>query len=94
VSIALALNPDGTFTWTVTQAGKTQTLQGSAGYQDQVLTLAQGEGPPLVGKVALDPAGNRFTFKPPGTSSSVAGLSFEKAAAPTGGAPGGFSPGG
>jgi hypothetical protein len=80
-SIALALNPDGTFAWTVTQDGKTQTLQGWAGYQDQILTLAQEQGPPLVGKVTVDPAGNRFTFKPPGTPDSVAGLSFEKAAA-------------
>jgi hypothetical protein len=37
----------------------------------------------LVGKVAIDPAGHRFTFKPPGTPKSVAGLSFEKAAAAT-----------
>jgi hypothetical protein len=80
VSITLALNPDGTFAWSVTQAGKSQTLQGRAGYQDQILTLAQEQGPPLVGKIELDAAGNRFTFKPPGTPRSVAGLSFEKAA--------------
>ncbi|MGO9918978.1 MAG: tetratricopeptide repeat protein [Isosphaeraceae bacterium] len=80
-AIALSLNPDGTFTWTVTQDGKSQTLEGWAGYQDQILTLAQEQGPPLVGKVAVDPAGNRFAFKPPGTPDSVAGLSFEKAAA-------------
>jgi hypothetical protein len=77
MSIALALNPDGTFAWTVTQGGKSQTLKGRAGYQDQILTLAQEQGPPLVGKVTVDPAGNRFVFKPPGTPKSVAGLSFE-----------------
>ena len=82
-SIALALNPDGTFTWTVTQGGKSQTLQGRAGYQDQILTLAQETGPPLVGKVTVDPAGNRFAFKPPGMPKAVAGLSFEKAAVAT-----------
>ena len=82
-SIALALNPDGTFTWTVTQAGKSQTLQGRAGYHDQILTLAQETGPPLVGKVTVDPAGNRFAFKPPGMPKAVAGLSFEKAAVAT-----------
>jgi tetratricopeptide (TPR) repeat protein len=81
MSIALALNPDGTFAWTVTQDGKSQTLQGWAGYQDQILTLAQEQGPPLVGKVTVDPAGTRFVFKPPGTPKSVAGLSFEKSAA-------------
>ncbi len=80
-TIALSLNPDGTFAWTVTQDGKSQTLEGWAGYQDQVLTLAQEQGSPLVGKVAVDPAGNRFAFKPPGTPESVTGLSFEKAAA-------------
>jgi tetratricopeptide (TPR) repeat protein len=88
MSIALTLNPDGTFAWAVTQNGKSQTLEGWAGFQDQVLTLAQETGPPLVGKVALDPSGNRFAFKPPGTPASVAGLSFEKAAvatAPAGG---------
>jgi tetratricopeptide (TPR) repeat protein len=81
ISIALALNLDGTFAWTVTQVGKSQTIQGQAGYQDQILTLAQDQGPPLVGKVTVDPAGNRFTFRPPGTPDSAAGLSFEKAAA-------------
>ena len=80
-SIALALHPDGTFAWTVTQDGKSQTIQGRAGYQDQILTLAQEAGPPLVGKVTVDPVGNRFAFKPPGMPKAVAGLSFEKAAA-------------
>jgi len=82
-SIALALNPDGTFAWTVTQDGKSQTMQGWASYQDQILTLAQETGPPLVGKVTVDPAGNRFAFKPPGVPKAVTGLSFEKAAAAT-----------
>jgi hypothetical protein len=88
ISIALALNPDGTFAWTVTQVGKSQSIQGRAGYQDQILTLAQEQGPPLVGKVTADAAGNRFTFKPPGTPESVAGLSFEKVAAATASASG------
>jgi hypothetical protein len=64
----------------VTQDGKSQTMQGWAGFQDEILTLAQEQGPPLIGKVTLDPAGNRLTFKPPGTPKAVAGLSFEKAA--------------
>ena len=82
-SIGLALHPDGTFAWTVTQDGKSQTIQGRAGYQDQILTLAQEAGPPLVGKVTVDPAGNRFAFKPPGMPKAVTGLSFEKAAVAT-----------
>jgi tetratricopeptide (TPR) repeat protein len=83
-SIALDLNPDGTFAWTVTQHGKSQTLQGWAGYQDQILTLAQEQGPPLVGSVTIDSTGNRFGFKPPGLPKAVACLSFEKAAASAG----------
>jgi hypothetical protein len=83
MSIALDLNPDGTFAWTVKQGGNSQTLQGRAGYQDQILTLAQEQGPPLVGKVTVDSAGSRFTFKPPGMPKAVAGLSFEKAASAT-----------
>jgi tetratricopeptide (TPR) repeat protein len=83
MSIALSLNPDGTFAWTVTQNGKSQTMQGWAGYQDQILTLGQEQGPPLLGQVSLDAAGNRFTFRPPGTPKAVAGLSFEKVASAT-----------
>jgi hypothetical protein len=82
-SIALDLNPDSTFAWTVTEDGKSQTIQGWAGYQNQILTLAQESGMPLVGKVTVDPTGNRFEFKPPGTPKAVAGLSFQKTAAAT-----------
>jgi hypothetical protein len=67
----------------VTEGGKSQTLHGRAGYQDQILTLAQETGPPLVGNVMVDPTGNRFAFKPPGMPKAVAGLSFEKAAVAT-----------
>ena len=77
----------GDGTRVVQSQGRT-SLEGWAGYQDQILTLAQEQGPPLVGKVTVDPAGNRFTFKPPGTPNSVAGLAFERAAvvaAPAGG---------
>jgi hypothetical protein len=83
MSISLSLNPDSTFAWTVTENGKSQTMQGWAGYQDQILTLAQEQGPPLLGQISLDAAGNRFTFRPPGTPKAVAGLSFEKTAAAT-----------
>ena len=68
----------------MTQGGKSQTLHGRAGYQDQILTLAQETGPPLVGKVTVYPAGNRFAFKPPGMPKAVAGLSFKKAGVATG----------
>jgi tetratricopeptide (TPR) repeat protein len=80
MSIILTLNPDGTFAWTVKQVGRSQTTQGQAGYQDQVLSLVQEQGPPLIGKIEIDAGSNRFTFKPPGAVDSAAGLSFEKMA--------------
>lgn len=58
-------------------------VQEWAGYQDRILTRAQEQGPPLAGKLTVDPTGNRFVFKPPVKPESVAGLSFEKAAAAT-----------
>jgi hypothetical protein len=67
----------------VTQDGRSQTFQGWAGYQDRILTLAMEQGPPLVGKLTVDPAGSRFVFKPPVQPESAAGLSFEKAAGAT-----------
>lgn len=87
ISITLALNADGTFEWSVKQGSKRQAMQGRAGYQDQILSLAQEEGPPLLGKVEVDSTGNRFTFKPPGTPKTAAGLSFEKAAVSSNGVP-------
>ena len=78
VAITLVLAEDGAFSWAVTQANRTQTIQGRAGFQDDVLVLGQEEGPPLTGKVRLDPAGGTFTFKPPGSPDDVAGLNFTK----------------
>ena len=64
----------------MTQGGRTQTIQGRAGYQDDVLVLGQEQGPPLTGKVALRPDNGSFTFKPPGASQAAAGLTFVKEA--------------
>jgi hypothetical protein len=80
VTISLVLQPEGTYTWAVTQGGRTQTIQGRAGYQDNVLVLGQEQGPPLTGKVALRPGYGSFTFKPPGASDTAAGLTFVKEA--------------
>ena len=55
-----------------------ETIQGQAGFQDDVLVLGQEGGPPLTGKVRLDPAGGAFTFKPPGSPDDVPGLEFTK----------------
>ena len=78
VSITLTLAEDGAFSWAVTQAKRTQTIQGRAAFQDDVLVLGQEDGPPLTGKVRLDPASGAFTFKPPGSAADVAGLNFTK----------------
>ena len=78
VAITLVLAEDGAFSWAVTQANRTQTIQGRAGFQDDVLVLGQESGPALTGKVRLDPAGGAFTFKPPGSPADVAGLNFTK----------------
>ncbi len=80
VTITLVLQPDGTFSWAVTEGGRTQTIQGQAGYQDNVLVLGQEEGPPLTGKVALRPDEDSFTFKPPGAPDDTAGLTFAREA--------------
>jgi hypothetical protein len=77
-SVSLVLQPEGTFTWAVTQGGRTQTIQGRAGYQDNVLVLGQEQGPPLTGKVVLGAGNGSFTFKPPGAPETAAGLNFVK----------------
>src|SRR5262249_11972047 len=77
VTITLTLAADGAFTWTLSQKGKTESLQGQAGFQDNVLALNQEQGPPLVGKVTRD-GGDKFTFKPSGAPDSVKGLEFTR----------------
>ena len=69
VKITLVLKEDGAFSWAVTQEGRTQTIQGQAGYQDDVLILGQQD--------TFDDAKNDFSFKPPGSADNVSGLKFE-----------------
>jgi len=76
VKITLVLKVDGAFSWAVTQDGRTQTIQGQAGYKDDVLVLGQQDGPPLAGKITFDDANKAFSFKPPGTAESAPGLNF------------------
>ena len=75
----LTLGADGAFTWAVDEKGKTQTLQGQAGFQDGVLALNQEQGPPLVGKITRE-GDNTFNFKPAGAPDSVKGLEFARQA--------------
>ncbi len=80
VKINLTLSDDGGFTWAVTENGQTQTIQGKAGYseKDGILVLQQQDGPPLAGKVTLDPAKGTFAFKPPDAPATAPGLAFAK----------------
>jgi tetratricopeptide (TPR) repeat protein len=77
LTIKLSLEKDGAFSWETNQKGQTQTIKGQAGFQDGVLVLDQGNGPPLVGKVT-DQDAAKFTFKPPGVAANVAGLTFTR----------------
>jgi tetratricopeptide (TPR) repeat protein len=51
LAITLTLNPDATFTWDVNANGQDQAITGQADFRDGVLSLAQADGPPLVGQV-------------------------------------------
>jgi tetratricopeptide (TPR) repeat protein len=76
-SIALTMEPGGTFTWRVTQKGRTQQFSGTSTFGGGVLTLAQDNGPALVGRVTWkDPS--HMTFRVVGDGPTAPGLSFSK----------------
>ncbi len=76
-SIVLTIQPDGKFTWQVTQKDKTQQFSGTATFGANVLTLAQDNGPVLVGRVSWkDPT--HMTFRVIGDNAADPGLSFSK----------------
>jgi hypothetical protein len=78
-SIALTIEPGGAFTWRVTRQGKgqTQPYSGSSTFGAGVLTLAQDNGPALVGRVTWkDPS--HMTFRIVGGEPTDPGLSFTK----------------
>ena len=80
VAIRLTLVEGGDFTWAVTTNGQTQSIEGRAGFDEaeKVLALFQQQGPPLAGKVTLDPATpGEFGFLPPGAPEE-AKLVFKK----------------
>ncbi len=47
VTIALAIQTDGQFSWEVNTKGQKQTINGNAGFKDNTLALLQPDGPPL-----------------------------------------------
>jgi hypothetical protein len=76
-TIALTLQPGGDFNWQVTQNGKTQQFKGASTFGDGLLTLAQENGPALVGRVTWnDP--NHMTFRVAGEGPDDPGLRFAK----------------
>ncbi|MDR3638532.1 MAG: tetratricopeptide repeat protein [Isosphaeraceae bacterium] len=76
-SIALTIQADGPFTWQVTQKGHKQQFAGASTYGEGLLTLAQDNGPALVGRVTWkDPT--HMTFRIVGEGPDDPGLSFAK----------------
>jgi hypothetical protein len=76
-AITLSIQPDGAFVWKVTQKGQTRQFAGHSTFGSGILTLAQDDGPALVGHVSWkDP--NQMTFKAVGGGPEDPGLTFSK----------------
>jgi hypothetical protein len=76
-AISLSITADGPFTWQVDQKGQMRKFAGKSTFGEGMLTLAQDNGPALVGHVAWkDP--NHMTFHVVGDGPDDAGLSFAK----------------
>ncbi len=70
--------PDPThFTWTVNHQGQSRQLQGKMTYGNGILTLAQDQGPAIVGNTTWTDE-RHFTFKVPGAGPDDPGLTFGK----------------
>jgi tetratricopeptide (TPR) repeat protein len=77
-AITLTFLENGRFVWKVDEKGKNHVLQGRVTSGNGLLTLAQDQGPPLVGNVTWSDE-SHFQFKVPGAAADEAGLSFSKA---------------
>ena len=78
--IALAIQDDGTFTWTATSPGKpAMNIAGKSTFADDILTLTAqgGQNGALVGQVAWQDADN-FTFRLVGGPPNDPGLKFAR----------------
>jgi len=78
--IALAIQEDGTFTWTATGPGKPAlNIAGKSTFADHILTLTAqgGQDGALVGRVAWQDTGN-FTFRLVGAPPNDPGLKFAR----------------
>ena len=76
-TIGLTIGDDNTFTWTIQRRGGNRTMTGNAAYENGLLTLDQGDGPPLVGRVTWTDA-THMTFRVDGGPSGDPGLLFAK----------------
>jgi hypothetical protein len=76
-TIQLTVNPDNAFTWQVDQQGKKNALNGTATFGENVLTLAQNDGPPLVGRVTWKDA-QHMNFRILGDQPTDPGVDFSK----------------
>jgi tetratricopeptide (TPR) repeat protein len=76
-SVALAIQPDGSFTWDASQGGKSSQFAGKSTFGDGLLTLAQDNGPVLVGRVNWTDA-DHMTFVISGGNPSDPGLRFSR----------------
>ena len=77
VAIALVLNADTTFTWTVTDRGKPRALKGRYELDKDELILSPTQGEALDGRVTWQ-APDRFVFQLLGGGSDDPGLTFHK----------------
>ncbi len=76
-TISVAIPDPGHFTWTVTQQNQPRQLQGRLTYGNGILTLAQDQGPAMVGNVTWTDE-NHFTFRVPGAAADDPGLTFSR----------------
>jgi hypothetical protein len=76
-TIALSFPDPGRFTWKVTHQGQVHQLQGKLTYGNGILTLAQDQGPAMVGNLTWRDE-THFTFKVPGAGPDDPGLTFAK----------------
>lgn len=75
--VKLTIQGDGSFAWTTTRDGQTQTLSGKSSFENGLLVLAPDQGPPLIGRVSwTDPT--HMTFRIAGDGPNDPGLSFAK----------------
>ena len=76
-SIALALNGDKTFQWTVTDRGKRRVLKGRFEHDKGELILSPDQGEALDGRVTWQ-AADRFVFQLLGGGADDPGLTFHR----------------